>query len=161
MKNIHKKIKSVREIAEIAHSLRKARKTVVTTNGCFDVLHVGHIRNLQEARALGDVLIVGINSDRSVKINKGPRRPIVPQHERVEVIAALESVDYVFIFNAKTPLAWLKKVRPTIHAKGADRSLDQIIEREVVEKNGGIIKLMRHHRGRSTTKIIKKIQYLK
>lgn len=152
------KIKSLAEVARIARRLRSEGKTVVTTNGCFDLLHVGHVRGLKAARALGDTLIVGVNTDRSVRANKGPLRPIVPERERAEVLAALESVDYVFLFSNRTPIPWVKKIRPNIHAKGADRTVHQIVEREAVEAGGGKIVLLPYLGRKSTTQIIERIR---
>jgi rfaE bifunctional protein nucleotidyltransferase chain/domain len=156
MKGSAQKVKKLPEIIRIAAAARKTGNVVVTTNGCFDILHVGHIRNLEAAKSLGDILIVGVNSDKSVRENKGAGRPIVSEKERAEVIAALACVDYVFIFGTKTPIEWIEKVKPAIHAKGADRVMSQIVEKEAVEKNDGKIVLIRYHKGKSSTAIIEK-----
>ncbi|HEX4133285.1 MAG TPA: adenylyltransferase/cytidyltransferase family protein [Bryobacteraceae bacterium] len=134
-------------------------KTVVWTNGCFDLLHVGHIRNFRDAKALGDVLIVGINSDSSVRAIKGDSRPIVPQEERAELIAALEMVDYVTIFDEPTPAAALSRLRPDIHCKGAEYADGSrpMPERETVLSYGGQIRFLPFHPGRSTTELMDRI----
>jgi rfaE bifunctional protein nucleotidyltransferase chain/domain len=153
-----KKVLSVAEAVKFAAAVRRTGKTVVTTNGCFDVLHVGHLRSLRQAKAKGDVLIVGINSDASVRALKGKGRPIVPARERAEMVAALEPVDAVVIFNEKDPRAWLAKLRPNVHTKGSDRKMEEILEREIVEKNGGAVVLLPIRKGKSTTDIIQKIR---
>ena len=132
----------------------------MTTNGAFDLLHIGHVRNLQIAKSAGDILIVGVNSDRSVRTHKDKTRPIVPEMERAEVIAALEAVDYVFIFSAPDPIPWLKKIKPNVHAKGADRTIDQMVESSVVKKHGGKILRVPYLKGHSTSNIIKRIKSL-
>ena len=149
-------VKSLASIIKIAETARRRGKKIVTTNGCFDLLHVGHVRNLKFAKSLGDILIVGINSDSSTRKNKGPSRPIVPEKERAEVLAALETVDYVFIFGDKTPIGWLKKIGPKIHVKGADRKLAQIIERDTLKKIGAQLIFAPYHKGKSTSSLIKK-----
>ena len=137
---------------------RRRGKIIVTTNGCFDILHVGHVRTLAAAKKLGDILIVGVNSDASVRALKGKGRPIISERERAEVLAALKPVDAVFIFYEKDPKKWLAKVKPDIHVKGGDRKMSEIIERDIVEKNGGKIVLIPVKKGRSTTNIIAKIR---
>ena len=158
MKN--RKIKTLLEILKIVQHSKRIGLKIVTTNGCFDLLHVGHVRNLKMAKTHGDLLIVGINSDASVRMNKDSTRPIIHEKERAELIAALEFVDYVFIFKTKTPIPWLTKVKPAIHVKGSDRTLHQIPERLIVEKHGGIIVLVPHTKKHSTSAIVKKIQSL-
>jgi len=150
----------VQNLSYIRKMVRKAKAcglTVVTTNGCFDIVHTGHIHYLEEAKKLGDLLVVGINSDSSVRRNKGNQRPIVPERERARVIAALKPVDAVFIFDDETPRVWLKILKPHIHVKGADRSMEHIIEREVVEEGGGKVVLVPYVKYHSTSDIIKKI----
>jgi len=144
-------------IQKMVRSAKAAGKKVVTTNGCFDILHVGHVRYLERAKSLGDLLIVGVNSDRSVRTNKGPSRPIVPERERTEVIASLKAVDAVFIFNDATPVEWLRKLKPHIHVKGADRSIGEIIEKKTVEEGGGRIVRAPYVKDRSTTNIVQRI----
>lgn len=131
-------------------------KKVVWTNGCFDVLHVGHIRSLRDAKALGDILVVGINSDASVRAIKGPSRPVVGQEDRAEVLAALESVDYVTIFDETEPSAILALLKPDIHCKGAEYADGKrpVPERDVVLAYGGELRFLPLHEGRSTTAIL-------
>jgi D-glycero-beta-D-manno-heptose 1-phosphate adenylyltransferase len=138
---------------------RELGKMVVWTNGCFDLLHAGHVRSLRDAKALGDVLIVGINSDESVSGNKGVLRPIVPQEDRAEVIAALEMVDYVTIFDEATPVEALRKLRPDIHCKGAEYAdgTRPFPERDTVLGYGGQIRFLPFHPGRSTSDLIQRI----
>jgi D-beta-D-heptose 7-phosphate kinase/D-beta-D-heptose 1-phosphate adenosyltransferase len=152
------KIRTLDEIARIARRARAAGRTVVTTNGCFDLLHVGHIRNLEAAKARGDLLIVGVNSDASVRTYKEPMRPVVPARERAEVLAALAAVDYVFTFNDTVPNRWLRKLRPNIHVKGSDRALADIVERHVVADIGGKLVLLPVFKGHSTTALIARIR---
>lgn len=151
------KIVSKEEAISIAKRLHTEGKRIVTTNGCFDILHVGHIRNLGYAKSLGDVLIVGINSDASVRENKGPTRPVVSETERAEMLAAVLFVDHVFIFDDATPIPWLEELRPHVHVKGSDRTIDNILERDVVVQHGGEIVLFPHTGKHSTTGIIERI----
>ncbi|MCD6319735.1 MAG: D-glycero-beta-D-manno-heptose 1-phosphate adenylyltransferase [Candidatus Desulfofervidaceae bacterium] len=130
---------------------------IVFTNGCFDILHVGHVRYLKDAKACGDKLIVAINSDASVKKIKGERRPIVPQAERAEVVAALEFVDKVVIFDELTPLDLITFLQPDILVKGADWPEEKIVGREIVLERGGKVKRIPLAEGVSTSKIIKRI----
>src|SRR5215470_8636162 len=139
---------------------RAAGKTVVWTNGCYDLLHVGHVRGLQEARGLGDVLVVGVNSDASVRKLKGPRRPIVPEAERAEVLAALGCVDHVLIFGEDTPVEVIARLRPDVHCKGADYappSTRPIPEAEVVRSYGGRIAFLTFSPGVSTSGLVQRI----
>lgn len=138
---------------------RRARgETVVFTNGCFDVLHVGHARYLAQARALGDLLVVGLNSDESVRGLKGEGRPIVPEMERAEMLAHLASVDYVCIFPESRPDALIEVVRPDIHVKGGDYREEDLPEATVVRRHGGRVVIMPLVEGRSTTNVIARIQ---
>lgn len=152
------KLKTLGAVAALVKKEKKRGKKIVTTNGCFDILHIGHIRSLQAAKALGDVLVVGVNSDASVRSLKGKERPIIPERERAEVIATLDPVDAVFIFREQTPRRWLAMLKPHIHVKGSDRSMNEIIEKDIVEAGGGKIILFPLQKGRSTTKIIEKIR---
>ncbi|MBU6500550.1 MAG: D-glycero-beta-D-manno-heptose 1-phosphate adenylyltransferase [Patescibacteria group bacterium] len=155
------KIKTIKELIKIVGKAKSEGKIIVTTNGCFDILHVGHTNYLENAKNMGDILIVGLNSDKSVKRNKGDKRPIVGEKERAKVIAALTAVDYVFIFNEETPKPWLLKIKPHIHVKGGDYGYGQnLIEKKLVEKYGGRMALAPHVKNRSTTKLIKKIKNL-
>jgi len=154
---INSKIKKLNELIKIARNLKSQNKKIVTTNGVFDILHAGHVKYLEEAKKLGDILIVGINTDKSVKQNKGDNRPINDEKSRLSVLAALESVDFVFLFNEKDPSNWLKKVKPNIHVKAGDYKLNQIIEKGAVENSGGKIVITKLEKNYSTTKIINKI----
>jgi rfaE bifunctional protein nucleotidyltransferase chain/domain len=141
----------------IAREKRNGRR-VVFTNGCFDLLHPGHVRCLAEARALGDLLVVAVNSDRSVRGNKGPGRPLVPQNDRAEVLAALSSVDYVSIFDEPTPRDLIARVLPSILVKGADWELNEVVGREEVEAAGGRVVSIPLAPGYSTTSLVQKIR---
>lgn len=132
-------------------------KKIVFTNGVFDILHIGHLRYLQEARALGDVLILGLNSDRSVKKIKGKNRPIIPEKERAEILSSLEPVDYVVIFNEVTPNKLIQKIKPHIHVKGGDYLNKPLAEEKIVKKLGGKIVFIKKIKGKSTSNIIRKI----
>ena len=146
------------EAARLVERLRGAGKTVVFTNGVFDLLHPGHLRYLERARSLGDALIVGVNSDRSVRANKGPGRPITPDVERAEVIAALAVVDAAVVFDEDTPHAIITALQPDVLVKGADWAEDAIVGRDIVEARGGRVVRVPVEAGYSTTTIVKKIQ---
>lgn len=149
------------ELDRLRRRWRSARKTVVWTNGCFDILHIGHIRNLQAAKALGDILVVGVNTDASVRLLKGPSRPIVPERERVEILAALVCVDAVITFDELTPEAALARLQPDIHCKGADYAPPHgkpIPEAKVVTAYGGRIEFLPLVDARSTTSLVARIQ---
>jgi D-beta-D-heptose 7-phosphate kinase/D-beta-D-heptose 1-phosphate adenosyltransferase len=133
---------------------REARGVVVFTNGVFDLVHPGHVRYLQAARRLGDVLVVGVNSDRSVRALKGPSRPVNPERERVEILCALACVDAAVIFDEDTPLALITRFQPDVLVKGADWAADAIVGREVVEARGGRVVRMPMEEGFSTTHLI-------
>lgn len=137
--------------------LRKRVKTIVFTNGCFDIIHAGHIRYLKKAKALGDILVIGLNSDASVKKIKGDKRPIVSQKERAEVLSAMEMVDYIVIFNEPTPIRLIKAIQPDVLVKGADWKEKEIIGADVVKAKGGRVARIRLARGRSTTDIIQRV----
>ena len=153
------KVVSLDELVALRAAWAAAGKKVVWTNGCFDIPHVGHIRSFQEARALGDVLVVGINSDASMRAIKGELRPVVCEGDRAEMVAALEAVDYVTIFGESEPSAILSKVRPDIHCKGEDYADGQrpVPERAIVEGYGGEIRFLPLHEGRSTSGLIERI----
>ena len=153
------KLVTLDEIMKLREVWAGEAKTVVWTNGCFDLLHAGHVRSLRDAKAQGDILIVGINSDSSVRANKGPTRPLVCQEDRAEVIAALEAVDYVTIFDDTDPVAILSRLRPDIHCKGADYADGKkpVPERDVVLGYGGQIRFLPLHEGRSTTGLMERI----
>lgn len=133
---------------------------VVFTNGCFDILHVGHARYLKDARALGDILVVGLNSDASVKRIKGETRPVVNENDRAELLSSLASVDYVVLFNDDTPLALIENVAPDVLVKGGDWAPEQIVGSKFVLARGGEVRSLPFHPGRSTTSILERIQKL-
>ena len=146
------------EAAALASRIRARGGAVVFTNGVFDLLHPGHVRYLRDARALGDALIVAINSDRSVRANKGEGRPINPQAERAEVLLALEPVDAVTIFDEATPHAVISAIQPDVLVKGADWGPDNIVGRDVVEARGGRVVRMELAPGFSTTSLLDKVR---
>jgi rfaE bifunctional protein nucleotidyltransferase chain/domain len=137
--------------------LRSEGKRLVFTNGCFDLLHLGHVRYLSEARSLGDALVVALNSDRSVRALKGEGRPILDEHERAEVMGALEAVDYVIVFDEQTPQALIADLLPDVLVKGGDWPLDQIIGRQEVEAAGGRVISLPYIEGSSTSDIIERV----
>ena len=141
------------ELRVLVDTRRKRGERVVTTNGVFDLLHVGHVRYLKQARALGDLLIVGVNSDACTRQMKGPTRPLVSEDERMEVLAALACVDYVTLFDEPTPLAWLQTVLPDIHAKGGDYDVETMPETALVRAAGGQVVTLPFVPGRSTTNL--------
>lgn len=145
------------ELLNIVSGLKKQNKAIVTTNGCFDIIHAGHVRYLQQARELGDALIVCLNSDASVQRLKGPTRPLNHQDDRAEVLSALCSVDYVVIFEEDTPVDTLAKIKPDIHVKGGDYSEETLPETKVIKDGGGKVRFIPFVEGRSTTNIINKI----
>jgi D-glycero-beta-D-manno-heptose 1-phosphate adenylyltransferase len=152
------KVVSQEELVRLTARERRAGRRVVFTNGCFDLIHPGHVRCLAEARALGDVLVVAVNSDKSVRGNKGSERPLVAERDRAEVLAALASVDYVTIFDEPTPRELIARVLPNVLVKGADWSLDQVAGREEVEAAGGRVVSIPLAPGYSTTKIVERIR---
>ena len=155
---LNRKIRDKYNIMELVQELRKNGKKIVFTNGCFDILHYGHIYYLNEAKKLGDALIVGLNSDSSVKKIKGNVRPINGEAVRLAVLIALEAVDYAIVFNEETPLDLIEIIKPNIHVKGGDWKGKKIPEKEAVEKNGGRVEFIDYLNGYSTTSIIEKIR---
>jgi rfaE bifunctional protein nucleotidyltransferase chain/domain len=151
------KLKTLPELKEIATKARRAGRTVVFGNGCFDLLHVGHIRYLQGAKGLGDILILGLNGDRSVQKLKGPGRPLMPELERAEILAALECVDYIIVFDDPTVDSLLKQIRPDVHAKGTDYSEETVPERDTVLGYGGRIAIVGDPKEHSTRDYLKRI----
>ena len=149
---------SIDAAARFAEQVRTRGRTVVFTNGVFDLLHPGHVRYLQDARALGDALIVGINSDRSVRANKGPERPITPEWERAEILEALECVDAVAIFDEDTPADIVKRIQPDVLVKGADWGPDNIVGRDIVEARGGRVVRMPLLEGYSTSELLRRVR---
>lgn len=144
------------KISEIVTTLKAEGKKIVFTNGCFDILHVGHVRYLKEAKALGDILILGLNSDCSVKSLKGSNRPINNESDRAEVLSALKAIDYVVIFDEKTAENIVGEVKPDIYAKGGDYSIDTLPEAKIVAEHGGKTVLLQLVDGKSSTNIINK-----
>ena len=153
----NKRIKNLSQMKAIVARLKTRRRKVVFTNGCFDILHVGHVRYLNKAKNQGDVLVVGLNTDRSVKTIKGEKRPVVPEKERAEVLAALECVDYVVLFDDPDPSRLIAALQPDVLVKGADWPRSQIIGREIVEKMGGRVVRVPLVARASSTGIIERI----
>jgi len=151
------KIYSREELKKIIDRHRKEGKKMVFTNGCFDILHVGHTRYLTEAKKQGNILVLGLNSDESVRSLKGKERPLIPENERADVIAALESVDYVTIFHELTPLELIEYLKPDILVKGGDWKEKDVVGRDLIEKWGGRVIIIPEVKGSSTTNIIEKI----
>jgi len=146
------------KIADVVAELRTEGKKIVFTNGCFDILHLGHIRYLREAKSRGDILIVGLNSDESVRKIKGEKRPIMGEEERAEILASLEMVDFVVIFDETVPDELIKLIRPDVHIKGGDyKSPEELPEAELVRSLGGEVIIVEGVEGKSTSNIIKTI----
>ena len=152
------KHKTIDELSAISAQARKAGRLVVFTNGCFDLVHRGHIHLLRQAKTLGDILIVALNSDVSVKTIKGPERPIMPEADRIELIAALEMVDYVVVYDEPDPYRVIAAIQPNVLVKGGDWSADKIVGADVVEQNGGRVEVIPYLPGFSTTQIIERIR---
>lgn len=145
------------EMAKVIQKLKEQGKKVVFTNGVFDILHIGHLTYLEEARELGDILVVGVNSNNSVKVNKGDKRPINDEIHRAFMLLGTKFVDYTVIFDEKTPEKLLDMLKPNIHVKGGDYKKEELPETKVVEKNGGEVKILSFVDNISTTEIINKI----
>jgi rfaE bifunctional protein nucleotidyltransferase chain/domain len=156
--NVSEKVKSLDELETLTAAARTNGKIVVFTNGCFDLLHRGHIYLLREAKALGDLLVVAINSDQSVKANKGPTRPILAETDRLELIASMEMVDYVVLFDEPDPYNIISILRPHILVKGGDWSAEEVIGGDLVQGNGGKVVVVPYLKGFSTTEIIAKLR---
>jgi rfaE bifunctional protein nucleotidyltransferase chain/domain len=154
-----KKLTTLPQLRTLVETARSKGQKAVWTNGCFDIMHAGHILYLEKARALGDLLIVGLNSDASVRLLKGPSRPIVPEDQRAIVMGALSCVDYVIVFDEQSPLRLLEILKPEVFAKGGDYTLDTLDqkERRMVESYGGNIALLPGVPGMSTSNLIEKI----
>ncbi len=148
------------ELKEAVANCRKQNKTIVATNGCFDILHVGHLHLLNQAKALGDILIVGINSDQSVSKLKGPDRPVVNENERAQIVANLKAVDFVSIFDEDTAVELLRPLKPDIYVKGGDYNLKNLPEAEPVMSCGGKVKFVELAPRKSSTSLIDKIKSL-
>jgi rfaE bifunctional protein nucleotidyltransferase chain/domain len=145
-------------LKEKLKSLKSEGKKIVFTNGCFDIIHAGHVRYLKEAKKLGDILVLALNSDSSVKAIKGDERPIVPEEERAIVVGSLESVDYVTLFDEETPLRLIEYLRPHILVKGGDWDEENVVGRDTVREWGGKVVIIPEVKGASTTNIIEKIR---
>lgn len=156
-KDSHAKIKSLDVLAALIVAEKNRGKRVVFTNGCFDLLHAGHVKYLQKARKLGDLLVLGLNSDASVRRLKGPKRPLIDQDERAHLMAALDCVDYVVVFDEDTPLELITALKPHILVKGGDYSLEGVVGKDIVESYGGRVELVTFVDGKSTTNIIERI----
>ena len=157
MSKERKKTVSLSSLLKSLGNLRKGKK-IVFTNGCFDILHAGHVRYLKKAKSLGDILVVGLNSDKSIKRIKGKDRPIVSEGERAEVLSGLESVDYVVLFSDDTPIKLIEKIKPNVLVKGSDWKKGKIVGEDFVKSMGGKTVRARLVQGKSTTNIIKKIE---
>jgi len=156
-----RKIVTTRALRAAVRSAKRRGRRVVFTNGCFDLLHVGHIRYLEQAKRLGDLLIVAVNADRSVRRIKGPHRPVVPQAQRAEIVAALGCVDYVVLFSTATPLPLIARIRPDILVKGGDWSVERIVGKAEVEASGGRVRTIPLTPCSSTTRLIQKIRSMR
>ncbi len=151
------KVLSLPALRKVRERLRKQQKKVVFTNGTFDILHRGHVEYLTKAKALGDVLIVGLNTDASIRRIKGPQRPINTNRDRAAVLAALAAVDYICFFGEDTPQRLIAALVPDVLVKGADWSVNAIVGKDIVENHGGVVKTIRLTPGRSTTNVIRRI----
>lgn len=159
-KSMKQKVIDFNKIEDFADQLHAEGKRIVFTNGCFDIIHSGHVRYLKDASNLGDILILGLNSDSSVKRLKGSERPINSEEDRLIVLSALEMIDYLVVFEEDTPLSLIEKIRPNVIVKGGDWSVEQIVGSDFVISNGGTVRSLPYHQGRSTTEIIDKINKL-
>lgn len=146
------------DIVDLVKKLHAQGKTVVTTNGCFDILHVGHVRYLQKTKTFANVLIVLLNSDKSVKSIKGPTRPINCENDRAEILCALSVVDYVVLFDEDSPRNLLDEIKPDVYTKGADYTMETLPEADIMRKNGTRVEFISFVEGKSTTNVIKKMK---
>jgi D-beta-D-heptose 7-phosphate kinase/D-beta-D-heptose 1-phosphate adenosyltransferase len=154
---LKEKIKDKQSLRGILDGLRAKGKRIVFTNGCFDIVHVGHIRYLEKAKSLGDILVIGVNSDHSVRGLKGPDRPILPEEERAEILSGLWCVDYVTVFDELTPLELISFLQPHVLVKGGDWTKETTVGRESVEKSGGEVVILPFVEGSSTSNLIETI----
>ena len=152
------KVVERKNITKLVQDLKSQGKTIVTTNGCFDILHVGHVRYLQKTKTYADAMIVCLNSDVSVKKIKGPDRPINNENDRAEILCALECVDYVVLFDESSPVDLLCEIKPDVYTKGADYTIETLPEAKPVMQNGGRVEFISFVEGKSTTNVIKKIE---
>ena len=151
-----KKVLKLNEADQIIQNYKNENKKIVFTNGCFDLLHVGHVRYLEQAKSRGDILIVGINTDASVQKLKGPTRPIQNENDRAEILASLKAVDHTVLFNEETPIDLIKTIKPDILVKGGDWKIQQIVGWDFVQSYGGQVESLQFVEGRLTTQIIEK-----
>jgi D-beta-D-heptose 7-phosphate kinase/D-beta-D-heptose 1-phosphate adenosyltransferase len=154
---MREKIKKRDDLRKVVEGFKAKGKRIVFTNGCFDLLHIGHIRYLEEAKSLGDILVVGVNSDRSVRGLKGPNRPILPEEERAEILSGLECVSYITIFDESTPLELISTLQPHVLVKGGDWTKESTVGKEVVERLGGEVVILPFVEGSSTSNLIETI----
>jgi len=154
---LKEKVQSKEALCKTIENLKKKGKRIVFTNGCFDLLHLGHVRYLEESKSLGDILVVGVNSDRSVRSLKGPERPILPEEERTEILSSLACVDYVTVFDELTPLELISSLQPHILVKGGDWTKEAVEGKEVVEQSGGKVVILPFIKGSSTSNLIETI----
>ena len=152
----HPRVLTENNLTTCIEVYKNQHKKIVFTNGCFDLLHIGHVTYLEEAKKQGDILIVGINTDESVKKLKGSTRPIQNENDRAQILAALKSVDHTILFSEETPLNLIKMIKPDVLVKGGDWKIDQIVGSDFVISNGGIVKSLNFVNGKSTTSIIEK-----
>ncbi|MCM8768977.1 MAG: D-glycero-beta-D-manno-heptose 1-phosphate adenylyltransferase [Candidatus Omnitrophica bacterium] len=151
------KIVTLKQLRRLLSNWRRKKLRVVFTNGCFDLLHLGHVRSLQLARKEGDILIVGLNSDSSVRKLKGPGRPLVPGKERAEILSALEAVDYIVFFSQTTPLNLIKAIKPDVLVKGAEYRGKEVAGADLIRKRGGKVVFLPMVKGRSTSRLVARI----
>jgi len=145
------------ELQKTLREIREKKQTLVTTNGCFDVLHIGHVKYLQKSKSFGDILMVLLNSDKSVRNIKGPSRPINNEFDRAELLCALSCVDYVILFDENSPAELLREIKPDVHTKGADYTFETLPEAKIITENGGRIEFIEFVQGKSTTSILEKM----
>lgn len=157
MRLLENKIQDLSKLKKVISYLKARRKKIVFTNGCFDLLHWGHVRYLQDARKEGDILVVGVNSDSSVKRIKGKMRPVVNEKDRLRIVASLESVDYAVLFKEDTPLKIIKLIKPDVLVKGADWNKNNIVGRDIVSSYGGSVSTIKFIKGHSSSDLINKI----
>lgn len=151
------KIKTIKEIKKISEKLKLKGKTIVFTNGCFDIIHPGHIKVLKKAKSIGDILIVGLNSDKSIKKIKGKNRPIIDQKGRCEILSSLWMVDYIVLFDEDTPEKLIKSIIPNFIVKGSDYKKEEVVGKDIIEKYGGKVIIVPLYKNYSTTNLIRKI----
>jgi len=152
------KIKNLSDLKNIISELKRKGKKIVFTNGCFDVLHIGHIRYLKEAKKYGDILVVGLNSDLSVRKLKGKNRPYIEEKERAEILSCLEMVDYIILFDEETPLRIIKELKPDVIVKGGDYTEEEVVGGDFIKKHGGKVVIVPLVKNRSTTLLVEKIK---